>query len=139
LSSRLGWFLLVSGVVLDQGLKFLARADLLGFEVGPVCFGFRLNRGVFLSQLEGFGLVASSFGFLALLFLFGTVRGEGKFVLLGGALSNLVDRLWLGGVVDPLVLRGVPVLGEVFFNVADLMVLAGTAWVLREEVFRLAR
>lgn len=139
MSSRLGWFLLVSGVVLDQGLKFLARADLLGFEVGPLCFGFRLNRGVFLSQFEGFGLVASSFGFLALLFFFGTVRGEGKFVLLGGALSNLVDRLWLGGVVDPLVLRGVPVLGEVFFNVADLMVLAGTAWVLREEVFRLAR
>lgn len=41
----------------------------------------------------------------------------------GGALGNLVDRLWHGGVVDFIDLGFWPV-----FNLADSAIVVGTAW-----------
>jgi len=42
-----------------------------------------------------------------------------------GAVSNLLDRLWRGGVVDYIHLPGGGII-----NLADLMILGGMVWVL---------
>ena len=54
----------------------------------------------------------------------GTVPGWAAALVIGGALSNLLDRILLGSVRDFILV------GPVVFNAADLAVVAGLAVVL---------
>ena len=72
------------------------------------------------------------------LFFYRRLQQEGMLVyygsslLLGGAASNLIDRIWLGKVIDFFDFRIWPV-----FNTADIAICVGVAFImyalLREE------
>jgi len=63
------------------------------------------------------------FGFL--LWLIFKHKSLALFLVLGGTLSNLFDRLFWGCVVDWIALPGFPI-----FNLADIMISLGLIWFL---------
>ena len=121
--------------VLDQVTKWQVVGRLVEGEVRPVLGMARLrritNRGGGLIPLSPAG--ASILWFVALaaavVALSGPGRGltlsAGLGLLLGGASSNLADRVARGGVVDFVALGRWPA-----FNLADAALVAGAASVL---------
>ena len=73
-------------------------------------------------------------GILCMILQFGRGRRLGKWgalFIFGGALSNLLDRLNNGYVVDYISLRKGPAkLQKIIFNIADVMITAGGAFIL---------
>ncbi|OAV44870.1 signal peptidase II [Lewinella sp. 4G2] len=130
-------------VILDQWTKQLAIEHLQGqpdqFYLNDILrFTFVRNTGAFLSLGADFGPVLRTLlleGFPAILlvallvYIFRERRLNGWQVvalalIVGGGLSNIVDRLMLGHVVDMLHLKLFG-LQTGIFNVADMAIMAG--------------
>jgi signal peptidase II len=123
----------------DQAAKWLVRrqAGELPFEIG---WGVRLrlvsNPGVSFGRLTDAGdVVLVAVAALALGLVLALVIGPARYrlglgLVLGGAVGNLIDRIRFGAVVDFLDVPWWPT-----FNVADVAIVAGVAFLLL-EVFR---
>jgi signal peptidase II len=138
-------YLLVAAavVVLDQLTKAVVRAHLQLDErvhlIGPLAFHHVANRGLAFGFLTGATVwVPLAALVLVAVPLLGGERSRlgvvGAGLLLGGGLSNLLDRLRLGAVVDFIQPFSWPA-----FNLADTCVVVGVglfAWSLRTRTGR---
>ncbi len=84
-----------------------------------------LNRGVAFGSFPQIGLVLSAVGFLLLILAQAHHRFSysrfGFFLVIFGALSNLLDRFTYGGVVDYILISSfLP-----SFNLSDVMIVVG--------------
>ena len=129
----------VSGIfLLDRLTKIWTQRSLGPGESLPIIrdilhLTYIENTGAAFGLLRGSGLFLMSFSALSVMVL--TVylwrRGErgaaaaGWLLVLAGAAGNLYDRVCYGYVVDMIDLRVWPV-----FNVADIAITTGVAWVL---------
>src|SRR3989344_4031117 len=105
-------------VLLDQGLKYV----LAGWGT------ITKNQGIVLGLFPSLSvyLVALGVAFLALLVLKNKFSSASAF-LLGGATSNLIDRLQFGYVVDYIDVGSLPV-----FNIADLAIIIGVGLLIKD-------
>ncbi len=130
------WVLVFTIAGLDQASKLVVQQHLVLGQSRPVVDGL-LQLTLVLNQGAAFGLLPGKY----LLFL-GTAMGliaaasyyavnynpnvamqTGLGLVSGGALGNLIDRLWHGGVLDFIDLGFWPV-----FNLADSAIVVGTSW-----------
>lgn len=106
-------------------IKFLAVAGILGIphvtNTG-IAFGFLQGNNILLSAI--------SIAVAALIIFYRKKLKQGlesaaAALILGGALSNLMDRIFRGAVVDYISIKGVPT-----FNLADAALTAGAALII---------
>ncbi len=134
LALELGFYLTAAAVIaLDQVSKYLIRANL---ELGQSIPEEGLFRLTYITNVGGaFGILGNQ-GFLititslvaiAAVLIYSRYPAFNRMMvrialglILGGALGNLIDRLWLGSVVDFIDLGPWPV-----FNLADSAVVIG--------------
>jgi signal peptidase II len=151
-----GWLLLALGVVvLDQLTKLLVLRAFAPGERLPVVAGW-FDLTLLFNPGAAFSFLASAGGWQRWFFtVVGVVAAVviawmlwrhgnqrlfalGLTLILGGAVGNVIDRLWLGQVVDfLLVYRGSwhwPA-----FNVADSAITAGAALLILDELRRVRR
>lgn len=127
------WLIAATLVVGDQLTKLVVQGmsqpvEYFGITIGPV-----INReGVFGLNLSNEMLIAAGVlvcvGLLVLLSV-DVKRAParlGVWLIIGGALSNTLDRILQGGVVDIISIAGLSV-----FNLADVMILLGALALLR--------
>jgi len=97
----------------------------------------KTNPGIAFGLLSNYGgilLIPALIATILLIFIYCKLaRGKillkwGVVLILSGALSNLLDRVLGGSVIDYLLLRYFPYT----FNLADVSILAGTGIVLKE-------
>lgn len=118
----IGYFLLILLIVtLDQGFKLVLPPYQTVFRNSGIVLGLFPQAGFYFAIL-GLGLLA--------LVLFRNHLNSASAILLGGAISNLVDRLRFGYVVDYIDLKAFPV-----FNLADVAIILGSLMLL-VEIFR---
>lgn len=144
---RDGWYLAIAVLVvgLDQLTKWLIRANIERGDSWPnVDWPIRLvhyrNTGAAFGMLQDAGpllVVTSLIGMAAILvYLFNPgfahpLMRLGLAMMFGGAVGNLIDRLWNGEVVDFLHLPNFPA-----FNVADSAISIGVVlllWAMLKE------
>ena len=132
-------FFFLGTVLLDQIVKFYVELTLLPGESIPVApqifhITYVLNPGaafgIFRHQQWLFLVTAAAFSicflfFYARLCRSGALIHYGSVALAAGAVSNMIDRIRTGHVVDFFDFRIWPV-----FNVADIAIVAGTVAVL---------
>ena len=131
------WILIASIVVADQLTKHWALNRLSGDRtidlVGSLRFNLAFNRGMAFSQATGAGPVIGALGFVIVIVIVLWLRRSATGVaavaagmIVGGAIGNLIDRLfrgeaWLrGAVVDYIDLQWFPI-----FNIADSAISIG--------------
>lgn len=130
----------------DRVTKHLAVTTLAGapdqsFLADTVRLQYHENPGAFLSLgaswspttrmlLFQFGnaLFLAVAGFLAAAYRWSRVASCGLILFLAGGMSNLADRLAIGGVIDFLNV-GIGPIRTGIFNVADVAIMAGVAMV----------
>lgn len=133
--------LMLAGAGLDQGSKWLAKIQLDPVHSLPIIphvfqLSISYNTGAAFSLFRQQPQLLA--GFTALLFLVLLVYGlrkqylfKGEWVamglILGGALGNLLDRLFLGRVTD---FFDVIIIHYPIFNVADSLIFIGVLWLL---------
>lgn len=119
-------------MLLDRVTKLLAR-QMTGSVVlipGVVGLCHVENKGVAFSMLSGatvplgiLSLAMLAVGWLILRrYTLGPVNGTGAALILGGALGNVIDRLWLGSVTDMIEIL---LFRFAIFNVADAALCVG--------------
>ncbi len=130
------YYILILGVILlDQVTKFLVRSSIQLDHTIPLIDGiFHLtyinNYGAAFSILEGkqFLLIGATLIAVIAVMIFIVWKRKlahpmllsGLALIAGGGIGNLIDRIWLGYVVDFFDFRIWPV-----FNVADIAVVSG--------------
>ncbi len=132
--------------ILDQGLKQAVEAQLdmhVPVPVLPFLSLFRThNTGIAFSLLDDFGSVGliavtlAVMGFIAFI----AARTDpaqrlarlGFALIIGGALGNLIDRVWHGYVVD-YILFHLPSWSFAIFNLADVFITVGAGLVILDE------
>ncbi|MFQ5680729.1 MAG: signal peptidase II [Candidatus Omnitrophota bacterium] len=134
------WLILFAVLSLDQLSKFIVLERLSYLKSIPVILNvFHLtlvkNYGIAFGLFPGFGPVFIAVAIIFVLLVFRQLwshkemlRGRevlGLYLVLGGALGNLVDRLRFGYVVDFLDFRVWPV-----FNVADTCISVGAGLIV---------
>ena len=134
------WFLLLAAVVvgLDQFAKWFIRQTIERGDVWPGDWPVRIvhitNSGAAFGILQGAGpllAVTSVIGMAAILiYLFNPgfahpLMRVGLALMLGGAVGNLIDRLYSGEVVDFIKFPHWPA-----FNVADSSITIGVLFLL---------
>ena len=140
--------------ILDQWIKHLVEAGLdmhVPVPVLPFLSLYRThNTGIAFSLLDDFGSVGLIGVTLAVMALvtFIAIRTDraqrlarfGFALIVGGALGNLIDRVWHGHVVD-YVLFHLPSWSFAIFNLADAFITVGAVLVVLDEflVWRRAR
>ncbi|WP_287191053.1 signal peptidase II [Syntrophothermus sp.] len=130
------WIIMLTVAGLDQLTKLWIQEYMgLGQSVpviGNVLHVTRvLNQGGAFGLLSGryFLFLATAIGLIFVVSYYAVYYKPNKALqfglglVSGGALGNLVDRLWHGGVVDFIDLGFWPV-----FNLADSAIVVGTAW-----------
>ena len=140
------WFLLISAAVVagDQLLKHWVVAHIaLGGEwpvlPGVMHLTYLQNTGAAYSMLQGmrWPLVAvSCLCSVGIIFYLIVSKSKGwskvgMALVLGGAVGNLIDRIWLGQVIDFFDFRIWPV-----FNIADIGIVIGVGCILYDILFR---
>ncbi len=146
------WFgVSVVVIVLDQITKFLADANLVYAEPLAVLPSFNLtllyNRGAafsFLSDAGGwqrwFFVTVSFLASVGLIIWLRKLKSEqwqlalALSLILGGAVGNLIDRLWLGHVVDFIQLYYKDFYWPAF-NIADSAITVGAVLLLWDGLF----
>lgn len=136
-ATRRLWILIASIVVADQLTKHWAlnrlSADRTIDLVGSLRFNLAFNKGMAFSQATGAGPVIGALGFVIVIVIVLWLRRSATGVaavaagmIVGGAIGNLIDRLfrgeaWLrGAVVDFIDLQWFPI-----FNIADSAISVG--------------
>lgn len=132
--------------ILDQWLKHMVEARLdmhVPVPVLPFLSLFRThNTGIAFSLLDDFGsvgLIAVTLGVMGLI-AFIAARTDpaqrlarlGFALIVGGALGNLIDRVWHGHVVD-YILFHLPSWSFAIFNLADVFITLGAGLVVLDE------
>lgn len=146
---RLGGPLLVAAVVIavDQlskhwALNALARRDIEVF--GPLRFNLAFNTGMAFSSGAGLGRWIGVMALVVVVVLLRIVSSPGTTTLqrfaagliVGGALGNVVDRLFRdGGMMQGAVVDFIDVQFWPIFNVADMAVVVGAALLVLGTVF----
>jgi signal peptidase II len=138
-------------ILLDQVTKFLAEAKLIYAEPMSILPSFNLtllyNRGAafsFLSDAGGwqrwFFVTVSLLASVALVIWLRKLKPEqwqlalALSLVLGGAIGNLIDRLWLGHVVDFIQLYYRDFYWPAF-NIADSAITVGAILLLWDGLF----
>lgn len=120
-----GIIIIGAGLLLDQSIKYFFYT----YPARVVFFGYYLNQNFSWSLPVNNLAVIILTAILLLSLIYWRQRLFGPrwaWYLIGlGALSNLVDRLWRGGVVDYIFL---PYGGVI--NLADIFIIAGVIWIL---------
>ena len=143
------YFLVIAGViVLDQGTKWLVMKNMELYEsidVIPGVFRFTYirNDGAALGMLSDYRwifLVLSVIGIAAVIFYLVKFRPKKKMMwiplamIAGGGIGNMIDRLFYGTpfgngtVVDFLDFYFLPRIWKWIFNIADVFVCIGAAF-----------
>jgi signal peptidase II len=132
--------------VLDQWIKYLVETQLdmhVRVPVLPFLSLYRThNTGIAFSLLDDFGsvgLIVVTFAVMGVV-AFIAARTDpaqrlarlGFALIVGGALGNLIDRVWHGHVVD-YVLFHLPSWSFAIFNLADAFISVGAALVVLDE------
>lgn len=133
------WLIALGLAIGDQLTKALVRPLDHPIEVANVIsFGPVLNReGVFGLNISNEALIAISIvvaiGLIWLLAgrLYRPPARLGAWLILAGALSNLIDRVVAGGVIDIIGIGTLP-----RFNIADVMIVLGALSLLRGTWWR---
>jgi len=91
------------------------------------------NDGAAFSILETQRILLIVLSILALAFLIYYItkkdkNGIGYFFLVGGILGNLIDRIFLGYVIDFIGISSFPI-----FNIADIFIVLGAIFVIFEK------
>lgn len=133
-------------VALDQAIKYLVETRLdmhTQVDVLPFLALYRThNTGIafsMFSDLGSFGLIAITLGVVGLVTWIAS-RTEpsqrlsrlGFTLIIGGALGNLIDRVWHGYVID-YVLFHLPSWSFAIFNLADAFITIGAVLVILDE------
>lgn len=131
---------------LDQWIKYLVETELamhVPVPVLPFLALFRThNTGIAFSMfadLGSIGLIAITLAVIAFITVI-ALRTDpaqrlariGFALIIGGAIGNLIDRIWHGYVVD-YVLFHLPSWSFAVFNLADVFISTGAALVVLEE------
>ncbi len=108
-------------ILLDQLSKFVVVGTNLAV----------INKGVFFGWFE-----ISFFGILGMLGILGILGAKNKFpysfiMMFSGGISNIVDRIFRGGVADFIDLKIIPV-----FNFADIAICVGVSLFLIDFIFK---
>jgi signal peptidase II len=136
----------ITCVIVDQAVKWLVETRLAFEELVPVLPFLGLYRtwnfGVAFSFLEDFGplaLIAMTILIIAFVgWLWSRAGMEKRYarfgfaLIIGGAIGNLIDRVFFGHVVD-YVLFHTPVWSFAIFNLADALISAGALFILIQE------
>ncbi len=123
-----GIFILMAVVLIDQMSKMLALKGVFNdVKIPIVTFGIVRNKGAmfgFLKSNKKLLLLIHSFAIVLMIFLLLTegTYFYGLIVMTGGGMSNLIDRVIRGSVVDWFSFK---FLGKIYFNLADLFVFIG--------------
>ena len=132
--------------ILDQWLKYLVETQLpmhVPVPVLPFLALFRThNTGIAFSMMDDLGSVGLIAVMLAVIVFILVIAARtdpsqrlarfGFALVVGGALGNLIDRIWHGYVVD-YVLFHLPSWSFAVFNLADAFITVGAALVILEE------
>ena len=138
--------IVVASVLLDQWIKHLVETRLpmhQPVEVLPFLSWYRThNTGIAFSLFSNMGSVGLIVVTLAVIGFVGWIalRSEpgqhmarlGFALIIGGAIGNLIDRVWLGYVVD-YVLFHLPNWSFAVFNLADAFITVGAIMVILDE------
>ena len=136
----------ILAIALDQWIKYMVETGLAMHEavnVLPFLALYRThNTGIAFSLLSDFGsvgLVAITLGVVAFVTWIAArtdptqrLARLGFALIVGGALGNLIDRVWHGYVVD-YVLFHLPGWSFAVFNLADAFITVGAALVILDE------
>ena len=130
--------LMVGCILLDQLTKILVRIFLSGVQTVPLIPGvlhltYSLNTGAAFSLFSGMNAVLLVFSFVIIagigFALYSLPKHQGfrnlnvaLSLIMGGAIGNLIDRLFAGAVTDFIDFR---LIGFPIFNVADICVVVG--------------
>jgi len=125
-------FFLLLPLIVDQALKFFSTSIVSPITILPHLLYFHppfYNPGIAFGWLSSLFLLTLFLSLLAIIFLTFSLLSLSPFrekypllLLLAGAGSNLIDRIWRGGVVDYLQLHKLPW----SFNLADLLIIWGS-------------
>lgn len=132
------WLAALAVIFADQALKDAARTAFASGQAasalvpGALSFTCSQNQGALFGLLPGGGPLLLIAGLAAVIALaawqllalrsgrISGVTAAGALLVLGGGVSNLIDRVWMGAVTDCLALPG-----GMAFNLADVAILAG--------------
>lgn len=112
----------IAVIILDQIAKFLANKNLLP-SIGGFFETISCNKGIaFGTEIPLFAFVL--LWILSMIILVRLIRTEKEnlplFFVLGGAISNLIDRIFFGCVTDYISFMNIPT-----FNIADIAITLG--------------
>ena len=139
------WILVIIGVItLDQVSKLLAVAFLKGGDSFVIInkvlrFTYVENRGAAFGMLDDkrwIFMILSTLGIAAMaVFLFKFAKGEKLLSLslafvIGGGIGNMIDRIFLGFVVDFIDFYAFPGVWMWVFNIADSFVCVGAGLIM---------
>lgn len=133
------WLIVLFLIVIDQAVKFFVMGSMTVGESIPVLpeifhITYIQNPGASFGILAGQRWIFILAGILIIgagVFFYRRLKQEGPWIyfgsslLLGGAASNLIDRVWLGKVVDFFDFRIWPV-----FNTADIAICVGVGCIM---------
>lgn len=111
------FLLFVSLVLFDQTLKVLASRYL----------PYYLNKGIIFGWFSPLAVVFVAIGVLLLVAaIWREQMGWSVILLLAGVVSNIIDRLRYGGVLDYIDVKILPV-----FNLADVFIMIGLIFTIK--------
>ena len=141
----IAFFAMVFGIIfLDQLTKWLAIIFLKGSESavfikGVLQFTYLENKGAAFGMLSNHRwvfLIISTVALIGITIYMITWRPGDKFAyigvsfIVGGGIGNMIDRVWLGYVVDFIDFCAFPRIWNYVFNVADSFVCVGAGFIM---------
>jgi signal peptidase II len=138
--------LIAIGVALDQWIKWLVETHLdmhATVDILPFLALYRThNTGIAFSMLDWMAgplLIAITIAVIAFVTWLAlrtephqTIGRIGFALVIAGALGNLIDRVWLGYVVDYMLFH-LPNWSFAIFNLADALITIGAGMIILEE------
>lgn len=135
-------------IALDQWIKVLVKTSLPmqeKIDLLPFLALYRTyNTGIAFSMFSSLGdkgLIVIALVVCAFVLWLGSKTEAGQWLarigfslIVGGAVGNLIDRVWYGHVID-YILFHTPVFTFAVFNLADAFITVGAMLVIAEEFF----
>ena len=123
--------LLVALIVIDQLLKLFFETKKVFLDLRVVSFHFVRNTGASFGMLQGNNALLAWVSVIVLGLIMLNVDKIKKehevpvFLIVGGLLGNLIDRVFRGFVIDFVDFKFWPV-----FNLADSLIVIGVIWLI---------